>query len=162
MDWLMVIAGDIDPNVASKEAVCDKRALVQRRAKPTAFLSRHWLIGRRRDGRRAGEDIDIYVDRYTIFEWLIVLGVFVLSIADLILTLIHLSHGGAEANPIMALAFRGGNVTFGTIKMGVTAACLILLLIHIRFRRMCFFLAFSFLLYAGVFLYHRALPFIVH
>jgi hypothetical protein len=158
----MVIAGDIDPNVASKEAISDRRYLAQRRAKPTAFLSRHWLIGRRRGGRRAGEDIDIYVDQYTTFEWLIVLGVFVLSIADLILTLIHLSHGGAEANPIMALAFKGGYVAFGTIKMGVTALCLILLLIHIRFRRMSFFLAFAFLLYAGVFLYHRALPFIVH
>ena len=91
-----------------------------------------------------------------------VLALFVLAIADLILTLVHLSHGGAEANPIMALAYKGGDMVFGTIKMGVTTACLLLLLIHIRFRRIHYLLAFAFVLYAGVFVYHRTFSFIIH
>jgi hypothetical protein len=101
------------------------------------------------------------VDRYTTFEWLIVFGVLALSIADFVLTLIHLSNGGAEANPIMAWAWRGGDVVFGAVKIGITLFSLSLLLIHIRFRRSDLFLAFAFLLYAGVFAYHQALPFIM-
>ena len=159
----MVTSGDIDPNVTpSKEDSSDRRSSADRRVKPTLFLSRYWLIGRRRGGRRTGEDIDIYVDRYTSYELLMVLALFVLAIADLILTLVHLSHGGAEANPIMALAYKGGDMVFGTIKMGVTTVCLLLLLIHIRFRRIPYLLAFAFVLYAGVFIYHRTLPFIMH
>ena len=159
----MVTPGDTDPNVTpSKEDSSDRRSSADRRAKPTLFLSRYWLIGRRRGGRRTGEDIDIYVDRYTTYEWLIIIALFVLSIADLTLTLVHLSHGGAEANPIMALAYKGGDMAFGTIKMSVTAVCLSLLLVHIRFRRIPYLLAFTFLLYAGVFIYHRTLPFLMY
>lgn len=159
----MVTSGNIDPNVTPpKEDSSDKRSSADRRVKPTPFLSRYWLIGRRRGGRRTGEDIDIYVDRYTSYELLMVLALFVLAIADLILTLAHLSHGGAEANPIMALAYKGGDMVFGTIKMGVTTVCLLLLLLHIRFRRIPHLLAFAFVLYAGVFIYHKTLPFIMH
>ena len=139
----------------SKEVSTDRRSLTDRRSKPTPFLSRYWLTGQRRTGRRAGEDADIYVDRYTTYEWLVILGVFVLSVADLVLSLIHLSSGGSEANPILAWAYHGGNVTFGAIKMGVTIMCLLLLIIHIRFRRIPFLLAFTFLIYAGVFVYHQ-------
>ena len=135
----------------------NRRSLPDRRQKPTPFLSRHWLIGRRSGGRRAGEVVDIYVDRYTTSEWLIVLGVFFLSFADLVLTLAYLANGGAEANPIMAFAYRGGSVVFSAIKMGVTFSCLLLLLIHIRFRRIPHLLAFAFLIYAGVFVYHQTL-----
>ena len=145
----------------SKEPLSDLRSLADRREKPTPFLSRFWLIGRRRGGRRTGEDINIYIDRYTSYEWLIVIGVLVLSIADLVLSLTHLSSGGAEANPIMAFVYKGGSVAFCTIKMTVTVLCLSLLLIHIRFRRIHFLLAFAFFLYAGVFVYHRILPFIM-
>ena len=158
----MVIAVDMNSNVTpSKEPLSDRRSVADRREKPTSLLSRFWLIGRRSGGRRTGEDINIYIDRYTSYEWLIVLGVFVLSIADLVLSLTHLSRGGAEANPIMAYVYRGGSITFGTIKMSVTILGLSLLLIHIRFRRIHFLLAFAFFLYAGVFVYHRILPFIM-
>jgi hypothetical protein len=101
------------------------------------------------------------VDRYTLLEWLIVLDVFVLSMADLVLTLLHLSRGAAEANPVMALALRGGHVTFAVIKVGVTTLCLLSLLIHVRYRRIWLLLALAFLVYAGVFVYHRALPFFI-
>lgn len=147
-------------SIPTKEPICDRRSQADRRAKPTPFISRYWLIGRRRGGRRAGERINRYVDKYTTYEWLIVMGLFVLSIADATLTLTHLSHGGAEANPIMALAYRGGSATFIAIKLCITALCMFILLIHMRFRRSHFLLAFAFFIYAGVFLYHQTLPII--
>ena len=146
--------------IIKKEPECDRRSEADRRAKPTPFISRYWLMGRRRGGRRVGERINLYVDKYTTYEWLIVMGLFVLTIADVTLTLTHLSQGGAEANPIMALAYRGGRVTFISIKMCLTALCMFFLLIHMRFRRSQFLLAFAFVIYSGVFLYHQILPII--
>jgi hypothetical protein len=89
------------------------------------------------------------------------MGLLALTIADGILTLEHLSNGGVEANPIMALAYKGGSITFIAIKMCLTALGMFLLTTHIRFGRSQFFLAFAFLIYAGVFLYHQTLPIIV-
>ena len=147
-------------DIPNQKSLCDRRFKPDRRARPTPFISRYWLIGRRRSGRRAGERINLYVDRYTTFEWLLVMGLIALTIADGILTLYQLSNGGVEANPIMALAYRGGSITFIAIKMGLTALCMFLLTIHIRFRRSQFFLAFAFVIYAGVFFYHQTLPII--
>ena len=95
------------------------------------------------------------MDRYTTYEWLIVIGVFVLSLADLVLTLVFLAKGGVEANPIMAMVCKRGDGVFTAVKMGTTFLCLLVLLIHVRFRRIDFLLAFSFLLYAAVFFYHQ-------
>jgi hypothetical protein len=151
----------MDPNgIPIKKPICERRSQADRRAKPTPFISRYWLIGKRRGGRRVGEQINLYVDKYTTYEWLIVIGLLVLSIADATLTLTHLSHGGAEANPIMALAYRGGRFTFVAIKMCLTVLSMFLFFIHLRFRTSHLLLAFSFVVYAGVFLYHQTLPII--
>lgn len=125
-----------------------------RRQRPTPLLSRFWLVGRRRGGRRAGEATDVYVDRYRASDWLLVGGVFVLSMLDLVFTLIHLRAGGREANPIMAWALQGGTETFSLLKLGVTTIGLFVLLLHMRFRRVRGLLMCMLVLYLGVMGWH--------
>ena len=102
----------------------------------TGLVSRYWLFGRRKMGRRDGEVGDIYVDRYTVKEWLLVGGILVLSILDMVFTLIHLDAGGTEANPIMAWTLEwGGQNGFKTVKLVTTLLGLFFLLVHVRFKR---------------------------
>jgi hypothetical protein len=133
----------------------DRRSGGDRRDHPTRILSRFWLFGRRRTGRRAGERSNIYVDRYSPGELFLVCGVLVLSIFDLVFTLVHLDAGGTEANPVMAWVLdQGGHSAFSWAKLITTLMGLGILLVHVRFRRVRKLLTFAFLLYAGVFVFH--------
>lgn len=132
-----------------------RREGVDRRRRPTPPLSRHWLTGRRTSGRRDGEARNLYVDRYTRREWLLVFGILVLSLLDMSFTLLHLRAGGTEANPLMAWVLaEGGHDLFRAVKVVSTLVGLFVLLLHIRFRRVKALLTFAFALYAGVFLFH--------
>ncbi|MEM8710256.1 MAG: DUF5658 family protein [Planctomycetota bacterium] len=112
------------------------RAREDRRRRPTPMLSRYWLRGRRRQaGRRAGDVAHVYVDRYTRAETLLITWLLISSAADLALTLLHLSQGGTEANPIMDwFLVRGGTAAFVAAKLGLTAIPGLFLLLHVRFR----------------------------
>ncbi|MFT7461858.1 MAG: hypothetical protein ACI9EF_000192 [Pseudohongiellaceae bacterium] len=97
------------------------------------MLSRFWLRGRRRQGRRDDEQEHIYVDRYTFREWGPALALVLLSATDLVLTLLYIEQGGEEANPVMRLAIEAGIPVFVTVKLGLTALGALFLLIHSRF-----------------------------
>jgi hypothetical protein len=106
-----------------------------RRKKPTPVLSRHWLRGRRRGGRREGETEDIYVDRPSRREWLLFAAILGLAGLDGVWTLLHLERGVEEANPLMAWFLEvGGNPAFAAAKFGVTVVAAGFLLLHARFR----------------------------
>src|SRR5262249_8539328 len=107
----------------------------ERRRRPTPALSRFWLRGRRRGGRRSGEQVDIYVDRYAATEWACLLGLLALTIVDCVWTWAHLARGVDEANPVLAWAWwRFGLVGFTALKLGVTLGGVFVLLLHARFR----------------------------
>lgn len=112
------------------------RARVDRRRRPTPILSRYWLRGRRRQaGRRAEDSPHVYVDRYSKAETVLIAWLLFSSAADLLLTLLHLSQGGTEANPIMDwFLIRGGTGAFIAAKLGLTAIPGLFLLLHVRFR----------------------------
>ena len=74
------------------------------------MVSRYWLHGRRRGGRRDGERQGIYVDRYTRLESVLIGWIAGAAVADLALTLLHLSQGGEEANPLMAWFLHVGGI----------------------------------------------------
>jgi len=136
-------------------AVDVRRSGVDRRVASTGVVSRYWLLGKRKAGRRAGEADNIYVDRYTVGEWLLVTGVLVLSILDMVFTLIHLNAGGTEANPLMAWTLEwGGHSGFRMVKLVTTLIGLFILLVHVRFRRVKALLGVAFLVYASVFVFH--------
>ena len=99
------------------------------------MLSRYWLGGRRRGGRREGEVGSIYVDRYTRQEGGLVVWIGLAAILDLFLTLRHVAAGGGEANPLMNWVLEdGGPRLFGLAKIAVTFSATLFLLLHVRFR----------------------------
>ena len=111
------------------DLVHERRTGIDRRERATGLFSRHWLIGRRKIGRRDGETSNIYVDRYDAWDWTLVLGVLGLSLLDMVFTLIHLEAGGTEANPVMAWALEwGGHGGFKAVKIVTTVIGLLVLL----------------------------------
>ena len=132
-----------------------------RRGRPTPFLSRYWLFGRRRAGRRVDERENIYVDKYGKGELFLIFGVLVLSVLDMVFTILHLNAGGAEANPIMAWTLDvGGQSFFQFVKLLTTFLGLFVLLVHVRFRRVKALLTFTFLLYSALFVFHLYLVYL--
>ncbi len=135
-------------------AESERRDASDRRSSRTPIFSRYWLTGRRKGARRIGEGDNIYVDRYVWAEWALVGGILVLSALDLIFTLIHLAVGGEEANPAMAWLLSHGRGVFGAVKMATTMLGLLVLLLHVRFRRVRTLLFGAFFLYAALMVWH--------
>jgi Domain of unknown function (DUF5658) len=99
------------------------------------MFSRYWIAGRRRGGRRDGESMRIYIDRYSLTEWSLVLALLLLSTVDLALTFAHLAGGGTEANPLMAWILHAtGRLGFATAKILLTGSAALVLLLHVRFQ----------------------------
>ena len=125
-----------------------------RRRRPTPMLSRWFLRGRRRGGRRAGEVDHVYVDRlggWMLAAFLIVIG---LSLIDAGFTLYLLKRGATEANPVMRAALHLGDRAFVLIKTLVTVGAAGFLVLHKNWPlgRLC--LALALLGYAALTLYH--------
>jgi len=113
------------------------------------------FIGRRRGARRAEESRNIYVDRYSREEWLLAIGVAVLSGLDLVFTLLHLGAGGTEANPVMAWFLDVGGIDAFTIaKTLFTLVGVCVLLLHARFHRVRTLFRAAATLYGLLFLFH--------
>lgn len=99
------------------------------------MVSRYWLRGRRRGGRRDGEDRDVYVDRYSRIEWAGILALLALTLTDWLWTWAHLGRGVQEANPVMSWAWESGGASgFAALKVGTTLVGVAVLLLHARFR----------------------------
>jgi hypothetical protein len=124
--------------------VPERRAGEDRRRRPTPPVSRYTLRGRRRRGRRGGED-RVYVDwpgGWVITAFVVV---FALSLLDAYLTLRMVAAGGGEeANPLMRLALSYGEGSFVILKAGLTLTGLALLALHKNWPlgRACLWLAF--------------------
>ncbi len=119
------------------------------------MLSRYSFIGRRRGGRRAGECVDIYVDRFRAVEWGLVGGVVGLATIDWAWTLLHLRRGVEEANPLLAAVLEtGGVAAFSAVKLGVTLLAGLFLLGHSRFRWTRALLPVALVIYAALLLVH--------
>jgi len=127
-----------------------------RRRRPTPWISRYWLTGRRRGPRRASDPQATYVDRYTTREWLLVGAILLACALDLVLTLDFIGRGGEEWNPVMAHALEHGDTVFVLSKMGITCAGLLLLLMRVRFRGVRRALQVVFGLYLALMLWHGA------
>jgi hypothetical protein len=68
-------------------------------------------------------------------EYVLTLGIQVLSVLDLVFTLIQISMGGSESNPLMDWALRRGPVSFASLKMTITTLGLMILIKGLRFHR---------------------------
>lgn len=75
-----------------------------RRRRPTPMISRYVLWGgRRRHVRRTEEREGAFVDVHGAGIFVIVVGIVALNLLDAWFTLLFLSHGGQELNPIVQL-----------------------------------------------------------
>jgi hypothetical protein len=78
--------------------------------------------------------------------------ILLLSVADAFLTLVLLQGGAREVNPLMAVLIYRDVAMFAALKVGMTSACIILMVITARYRFMRL-LRVGWLLYAIVIAY---------
>lgn len=82
--------------------VHSRRDFTDRRHEPTPMLSRFaWAGGRRRAGRRRDERADIYVDQHGPALLAVVAALTALNFLDAYFTVLFLSYGGEELNPVV-------------------------------------------------------------
>jgi hypothetical protein len=112
----------------------ERRHGADRRTRTCYALLRGGLRPRRRGPRRAHEHglvaRDFHEGRWLAIGVLILL----LSVTDALLTLLLLSHGALEANPVMALFVRSGTHGFVAVKLALTAGGVVLLAVVARGR----------------------------
>lgn len=105
-----------------------------RRSKPTRFISRYTLIGRRRKARRQDEANNYYVDKFE-SRYLIMVGlVMIFCIMDYGLSFKIFEKGGAELNVLMAAFMANGRVLLLLVKLCLTLICLVFILLHKNFK----------------------------
>lgn len=123
------------PHVDSLVLDSEGREMRDRRSRPTPFLSRYTLFGgRRRGGRRDGEKRDVFVDLFSEHIFLVAILIVALNMLDAFFTLLLLSHGGEEANPIALWLLNVGPWAFILAKTLGIGLCTGLLVMIKNFR----------------------------
>jgi hypothetical protein len=129
-----------------------------RRVRPTPMISRYtFLGGRRRAGRRQGEQENVYVDVYSPQLVILLLVFFALTVIDSVSTLIYLGKGGQELNPIAQWMIDQGSTFFVLLKGVLSGVCLLFVMLHKNFKpaRTALAVGFGFYFLLGV--YHLVL-----
>ena len=111
----------------------DRRRVPDRRVRPTTLLSALHGRGRRKGFRRAGEGHQAYVDYLAPRIVGPAVLVYVCSLLDALLTLLHVRDGGSEANPLMHVALIHSPALFLTLKISLTGVAVWFLAIHQQF-----------------------------
>jgi hypothetical protein len=105
-----------------------------RRNRPTPRFSRFTLFGgRRRRGRRNGDDRNTYVDQYSFRMWGLLVWIAAMNVGDSFFTLLHLQGGGIELNPVAALMLETGRTGFVALKSFLITLPLVVLCLHKNF-----------------------------
>ncbi len=113
----------------------DTRSQPDRRKSPTPMLSRYALFGgRRRAGRRPGENDNSFVDVHGPALFAVVLGVVLLNFLDAWFTILFLSHGGQEMNPFVDEVLQWGPWPFILLKSAGIGLCVLFLTLAKNFR----------------------------
>lgn len=111
----------------------DRRSGIERRQITLAAFYRGALNPRRKAGRRSS-------DRYAIIDWhsprvlALVLGILGFCVLDGVLTILLLSHGAREINPLLATFVPHNLFGFAAVKLGLTGAGLCVLVACSRMR----------------------------
>jgi hypothetical protein len=154
---------DTEQNPTNPDAPVNQRVLVDRRQRPTRILSRYTIRGRRKVVRRKEDRRKhIYVDRYGLNLFLILMGILALGTADGLLTLYHVKVNNAvEMNPIMNFFLGLGPKIFFHVKYVVTALCLLILCLHKNLTIVRYLLISVFIVYLLIVVNHIYLFFLV-
>lgn len=153
------------PNVPTEEEPPEFRVERRRRADRRARPTRPWdgLRGwRRRSASRRTADQEIYVDVFSARDVAVLLGIFVLNVFDALFTLVYLSQGGGEANPVMDALLRISDAAFLVQKCLVVGLWLLFLTVHKNLRIARLGLRALLVLYGCVLLLHLVLQTGIH
>lgn len=117
----------------------------------------HTLLGslrhyRRRHLRRDDDQQNSYTDWYGHWPFAATLIIILLCFADAFLTIVLLSKGAVELNGLMDWLIQKDTYIFTVVKMSMTGAALIVLVMHFNFR-IYKYVAVRYLIYALVPLY---------
>ncbi|MHC4078975.1 MAG: DUF5658 family protein [Planctomycetota bacterium] len=113
----------------------DRRDSGDRRARPTPMFSWHALLGgRRQASRREEERWGGFVDSHGYMLFLVVSLVLVMNVLDALFTVLFLSCGAEELNPLVAASLESGLWTFLTMKSVVIGVCVAFLTVTKNFR----------------------------
>ncbi|HEX4152935.1 MAG TPA: DUF5658 family protein [Steroidobacteraceae bacterium] len=91
---------------------------------------------RRRPSRRLADGGFQALDWHGTHLWAASVGILILNVVDAFLTLRLLSVGAVEANPLMALFVSSNVGVFAGLKMAMTGACVILMVLLSGYRFM--------------------------
>jgi hypothetical protein len=95
----------------------------------------HGNFARRRHAPRRSNERHAAVTDWFHPQWLAVgLAVLLLSVADAFLTLVLISHGATEVNPLMEPLVHGSGHSFAYWKIGLTASSVVVLILLARLR----------------------------
>ena len=107
---------------------------------------------RRRESRREDDHLDSYTDWYGHWPFAATLIIILLCFADAFLTIVLISKGAVELNTLMDWLIQKDIHMFAVVKMTMTGAALIVLVMHFNFR-VYKYIAVRYLIYALVPLY---------
>ncbi len=123
--------------------------------------------GQRLSGRREGDLLNAFVDRYSPRVRYCCIGLLILSVLDAFFTLRILEKGGVELNPLMnaIIAFDMGWFLFIKITMTASALCVLLVFYHfswLRVLRVSYIIYGTFVLYAVLIQYELYLLWMIY
>ena len=109
----------------------EKRSGVDRRKRDLPILSKYWMTGRRGELRRVEDRQKSHrIDRYSPKTLFAILLIIALCILDVFFTLVLVSHGAKEINPLMAYYLDRSPLLFFGVKYMLTCASIILILFN--------------------------------
>ena len=111
----------------------NRRDRAERRKTDLKSMLNAFFYSRRRERRRDDESVVYYTDWYSVPLFVLAVGIALLCVADAFFTLELISRGGSELNPFMAYLLDKGLYVFVGVKMALTLAAVILLILHQRF-----------------------------
>jgi len=111
-----------------------ERRISDRRQHSWATFHGTLFLSRRADTRRDGDHHDSYIDRYGHKLLIASVSIILLCFADAFFTTILLSRGAVELNLIMDWFIQRDIHMFAAVKMAVTGAALVVLVLHFNFR----------------------------
>jgi hypothetical protein len=124
-------------NPAETHLVHERRYRHDRRSRPWWSVCYGSFNPRRRTPPRRGDDFRFHsLDWHSAHLLAVAIGILLLCVADAFLTLVLLQAGAAEVNPVMALLLYRSVAAFAVLKIGMTGACTISLVILARYRFM--------------------------
>lgn len=124
----------INRGIEVRAAHPERRAGRERRTRSLIAYWRGALTPRRRSGRRTLDHIYPVVDWHPARVFALVMAILCLCVADGVLTIVLISNGAVEANPVMALFVPHSLGWFAAVKLTLTTVGVMVLVACSRMR----------------------------